>query len=249
MGIIISSGHGLHVPGANGIINEVTEARRVTDRVAALLQQSGTPVQVFHDNSSHNQRDNIHAIVNFHNGHERMLDVSVHFNSFIPANDFVQMPGFRQVARGVGVEVLYANRATERAMAEQVSAAIADSSGLINRGARLFTNLGFLNNTHRPSILIEVCFVNSVADVRLYQQHFEAICASIAKAITGQNGTITPPPVSPQVEQALATLVQAGVINTPAHWRQLVAAGQTPFLDRLLLNIADQLTTTSPYLG
>jgi len=34
--IVISSGHGLHIPGARDLIDEVTEARRVTDRVAEI---------------------------------------------------------------------------------------------------------------------------------------------------------------------------------------------------------------------
>ena len=41
MKIAISSGHGLHVRGARGLIDEVDEARHVTDRTAEILRSAG----------------------------------------------------------------------------------------------------------------------------------------------------------------------------------------------------------------
>jgi N-acetylmuramoyl-L-alanine amidase len=52
--------------------------------------------------------------------------------------------------------------------------------GFINRGAKKRTDLFFLNQTTQPSILIEVCFVDSVADADLYRKVFERICNGIA---------------------------------------------------------------------
>src|SRR5580765_829868 len=80
--VVISSGHGLYVRGACGILDEVDEARRVVNRVAEELQSRGADVMAFHDNSSKSQNENLSAIVNFHNAQERDLDVSVHFNAF-----------------------------------------------------------------------------------------------------------------------------------------------------------------------
>ena len=45
----------------------------------------------------------------------------------------------------------------------------------------------FLNNTNKPAILIETCFVDSKADVDLYHRNFELICTAIAESITGQS--------------------------------------------------------------
>src|SRR6516162_3452019 len=81
MRIVISSGHGLHVRGASGYIDEVDEARRVVDRVAEVLNGAGVTTIVFHDNTSTSQSENLDTIVNFHNRQTRELDVSVHFNS------------------------------------------------------------------------------------------------------------------------------------------------------------------------
>ncbi|MGG3890033.1 hypothetical protein [Metabacillus fastidiosus] len=42
------------------------------------------------------------------------------------------------------------------------------------------TNLGFLNGTNKPAILIEVCFVDSKGDVQIYKNKFDEICIAIA---------------------------------------------------------------------
>jgi len=190
MTVAISSGHGLHVPGARGLIDEVTEARRVTDRVSAILRDTGVRVNAFHENTARNQRDNVNAIVRHHNNLQRDIDVSVHFNSVAG--------GTRDA--GIGTEVMYrTGNATTRPVASRVARAIAGASGLIlRRGDGTFpsTAIGFLNNTNIScAILIEVCFVNSHTDVRLYQAHFEAICYAIASAIIGR--AISPPAVAP----------------------------------------------------
>lgn len=175
--IVISSGHSKFVSGAVGVINEVREARRVTDRVAANLRSVGVHANVFHDDKSRSQNANLTAIVAHHNRQNRDLDVSVHFNAFKPSD------GPR------GVEVLYRTNAM-KTLADKVSRAIAEASGLINRGAKHRTNLSFLNRTAKPAILLEICFVDSKEDVRLYRLHFDEICRVIAQAISGK--TIPP---------------------------------------------------------
>jgi N-acetylmuramoyl-L-alanine amidase len=119
--IVISSGHGLHVPGAHGLISEVDEARMVVDRVAEELRAREVAVVVFHDNTSTTQSENLDTIVDFHNMHVRDLDVSVHFNAF------------ETTSKAMGTEVLYV---TQRDLAADVSDAIANSAGLIDRGPK-----------------------------------------------------------------------------------------------------------------
>ncbi len=179
--IVISSGHGKYVRGAHGIIDEVDEARKVVDAVAELLRENGVIVHVFHDDTSHSQNENLNTIVNYHNGQDRDLDISVHFNAY------------EQVSKPMGTEVLYVSQS---ALAAQMSAAIADS-GFIDRGAKKRTDLFFLNQTEEPSILIETCFVDSEEDVDIYNSHFVAICEDIANVLIGEEDIITaPPPVS-----------------------------------------------------
>jgi hypothetical protein len=84
----------------------------------------------------------------------------------------------------MGCEVLYV---TQAELASDLSNAIAKFAGLVNRGAKRRTDLYFLNNTEEPSVLIEVCFVDSTADVELYKENFDVICRAIAVALSGRH--------------------------------------------------------------
>ncbi|MEL3959415.1 N-acetylmuramoyl-L-alanine amidase [Caldifermentibacillus hisashii] len=169
--IVISSGHALYVRGASDIIDEVSEARKVVAQVVAYLKQLGVDVHEFHDNTSKTQNQNLSTIVNFHNAKNRELDVSIHFNSAA------------RTSNPLGVEVLYYDQS---GLAANVSQAIANASGLRNRGAKQRKELYFLRNTNKPAILIEVCFVNSTVDVDLYRKNFDAICRAIAETLSGK---------------------------------------------------------------
>jgi N-acetylmuramoyl-L-alanine amidase len=175
--VAISSGHGKYVRGASGILDEVDEARKVVERLAAELDSRGVNVNYFHDDVSHSQNENLNTIVNWHNNQDRDLDISVHFNAY------------EQVSKPMGTEVLYI---TQNALASQISAAIA-SCGFINRGPKKRTDLFFLNNTDEPAILIEVCFVDSEADAEIYRDQFNSICDAIADVLGGAE-VIGPPP-------------------------------------------------------
>jgi N-acetylmuramoyl-L-alanine amidase len=182
MRVVISSGHGKHVSGAVGILDEVTEARKVVDQVATDLRAAGAGVVVYHDDTSKTQRDNINGVVAYHNGQTRDLDVSVHFNAYSKTD------------QPRGTEVLWL---TQEALAVKVAKAIAAAGGFINRGAKKRTDLGFLNQSKKPAILIEVCFVDSSADVALYRANFSAICKAVAEAISGQTIAASPTPPAP----------------------------------------------------
>jgi hypothetical protein len=164
MKIVISSGHGLYVRGASGFIDEVDEARKVVEETAEWLRKNHHSVITFHDDTSKTQSENLNTIVAFHNSQKRDLDVSVHFNAY------------QTTAKGMGTEVLYV---TQNELAALVAEAISEAGDLINRGAKQRTDLAFLNGTGEPSILIEVCFVDSEEDVQNYNQNFEAICEAI----------------------------------------------------------------------
>ena len=173
--IVISSGHGKYVRGASGILDEVDEARRVVERVADELRDRRVEVKTFHDNESKTQNENLNRIVDYHNSQTRDLDISVHFNAYI------------ETASPMGCEVLWV---TQSALADHVADAIA-SCGFTNRGAKKRTDLFFLNQTTGPSILIEVCFVDSSADADVYTSEFDAICDAIATVLGGApTGTV-----------------------------------------------------------
>jgi N-acetylmuramoyl-L-alanine amidase len=172
MKICISSGHSQDVRGAEGMLDEVDEARRVVNRVALILEKMGVGVSVLHDNVSTTQSSNLEWLVDQHNRKERELDVSVHFNCFDGSAS--------------GCEVLHL---TQEELAQKVADAICDAGGFKNRGAKKRTDLAFLNGTDEPAILIEVCFVDSQTDANLYDEKFEAICRAISESISGKELT------------------------------------------------------------
>lgn len=170
MDLVISSGHGQKIQGAVGILNEVTEARKVVDRIAELLKTTNVGVKTFHDNTSTTVSTNLSTIVGYHNSQTRDRDISVHFNAY------------QSTDKPMGAECLYV---TQQQLAAEVSLAMSIAGGFINRGAKKRTDLSFLNNTDKPAILLEVCFVDSSHDANLYRQNFETICRNIAESISG----------------------------------------------------------------
>ena len=170
--IVISAGHGKYVQGAIGYLNEFDSACAVVAKVTELLGEFGVNAMPFVDNTSRTQQQNLQTIVAFHNSKVRDLDVSIHFNDY------------QTTDKPMGTECLYV---TQDVLAQKVAKAISDASGLINRGPKKRTDLYFLNNTRKPAILIEVCFVDSRADANLYQEYFDQICSAIAQQISGSS--------------------------------------------------------------
>jgi N-acetylmuramoyl-L-alanine amidase len=178
--IVISSGHGLYVRGAAGIIDEVDEARKVVERLAVALEDRGVDVTIFHDDKSKSQNENLWAITDFHNKQKRDLDISVHFNAF------------EQRSQPVGTEVWYV---TQHDLANKLAAAMA-SVGFINRnltGDKYSNGLHFLNQTTMPSVLLEVCFVDSAADCDIYGDNFDEICEALADQLAGETAVAKAP--------------------------------------------------------
>lgn len=182
--------------GTNGILNEVTEARKVAKRVYKILRSWKVPVTYFEDNTSTNQTQNINTLVNEHNKDKDGLIVSIHFNSSGATTN-----------RPIGTEVLYYDQKT---LAEKIAKAISNATGgeLLDRGAKQRKDLGVLARTYEPAILIEVCFVNSTVDAAIYRRDFEKICMAIAKELAAYLGK-TPPPVEDDKEEGKMVFLNA----------------------------------------
>jgi len=197
MKIVLSSSHSKFLTGAVDLITERDESRRVVARVAEYLRAVGVDLIVIHDDVSKGKTANINWLVAAHNKvGKRDLDCSIHFNSIDGGT----------TARALGTEVWYR---TQKALAIRISAAIAKASGLIDRGDK-YGNWTILTDTTAPAVLVEVCFVNSKADVAIYQApgKFEAICKAIAESITGKSietsssvGSASPTPVPPTLRR------------------------------------------------
>lgn len=193
----ISSGHSINCQGAVDIINEVTEAKKVVDRVYDIIKASGKACYKYHDTSSSSSQ-NLVNIVNWHNGFKDGVDVSIHFNAYT------------HIDKAMGTEVCYYSQPT---LAKEVSKNIANAGGFIDRGAKQRTGLYFLKHTNKPAILIEVCFVDSVKDVELYKANFENICQAIAKSLIGQISTSVP--ATPVNNTPVATAPPTPTVSKP----------------------------------
>ncbi len=168
--IRMSSGHSTLCQGAVGILNEVAEATRVVDRTAELLTARGVSCATFHDTTSKDQNTNLHKITDWTNSEPHDLAVSCHFNANV------------ETTSPMGCEVLWV---TQEDLARRTSAAVA-SVGFKDRGPKYRNDLWFLNQTEMPSILLEICFVDSSADAALYKESFEEVCESIATVLGGE---------------------------------------------------------------
>ena len=176
MRVALSSGHGLKVRGACGPepwgLDEVDEARPPVEAVADSLRNAGVEVETYHDDFSETQDENLNRIVNWHNAQPpHDLDVSVHFNAYKTTE-----------TEPHGVEVLYTSEMGCN-VAVIVSKAIADASGLIDRGPKERDDLAFLNGTNEVAVLIETCFCDSKPDCDLYRDRFIEITDAIADGI------------------------------------------------------------------
>ena len=168
--INISSGHSINCQGASDIINEVTEARKVVDRIYEMCKAIGIEVYKYHDTSSSSSQ-NLANIANWHNKFKDGIDISIHFNAY------------QHTSSSMGTEVCYYSQSQ---LASQVSSAISKASGLKDRGGKERKGLYVLKNTNKPMLLIEVCFCDSFYDVQKYRENFDAICSAIIEALTGK---------------------------------------------------------------
>lgn len=174
--INVHGGHNARVPGARGLIDEVTEDRRVKDLVLDKLRSLGHTVHDCTDNAGASPSANLANIVAKCNAHKADLDVSIHFNA--GAGD----TGGN--GKTTGAEVLvYSGSSKATTYAAAICARIADL-GFKSRGVKERPDLYVLKHTTAPALLVECCFVDDADDVALYDA--DQMAAAIVQGITGQ---------------------------------------------------------------
>ena len=210
--ITISPGHWRVGSGAKDLVDEVVEARKVVNLVVEILKTNSIQTTKIEDNVSQNQASNLNYLVRQHNATRRKVDVSIHFNA-----------SKGRVQHGIGIEVLYYDAVS---LATAMSEAISNASGLKNRGAKKRQELAFLNGTTMPAILIEVCFVNSVEDVKLYEMHFDKICTVIAEVLATYVGQAFTTTIRTEkiVFSTMALTEKTNLLLQDTNWRQQVIA-------------------------
>lgn len=169
MRINVHGGHNSIVQGANGIFNEVTEDRNVTNLTASKLQSLGHTVYNCTDDVGNTQSKNLNNIVAKCNAHDVDLNISNHFNSYD--------------TKANGVEVLvYSTSSEAYKYAINICNAIA-KLGFKNRGVKVRSDLAVLRKTKDPALLIECCFCDNQEDASRYNA--EAMANAIVKGVTG----------------------------------------------------------------
>lgn len=171
MKIALSAGHTMtgKGTGAVGFINESKENRVMFDLVKKWLEKDGHTVYTCNVKQGSDYLEQQVALANKTNAE---VAVQIHFNSSATTN------------AAVGTETLYVSNAG-KTIAERINTKL--STKFKNRGAKKRTNLYWLNNCKAPTVLIEVCFVSSKADVNIYNANKDQIAKLIAEGIVGRS--------------------------------------------------------------
>lgn len=173
----VHAGHNSIVPGASKYLNEVTEDRKVKNKVIQLLKAAGHTVYDCTDDSGKTVGANLANIVAKCNKHTVDLDISIHLNA----------------GGGTGAEVFYyTGSAAGKTKAAAVSQKVAAALGIRNRGAKASSGLYVLRNTKATAILVECCFVDSKTDQGKW--NVDKCAAAIVEAITGKTATTSTTP-------------------------------------------------------
>jgi N-acetylmuramoyl-L-alanine amidase len=156
--------------GARGCgYEESAVARQFNELLINEFKKVGQSVVDTTDNLGRTQSQNLANLVRNCNSHPKSgrLDISLHLNA----------------GGGTGVEVLYYD---QKELATQVSAAIAKTCSFKDRGAKQRKDLAILKGTNAPAILIELCFIDNVSDMRSLMSKMQEVARAIVEVITGK---------------------------------------------------------------
>lgn len=174
MKIAVRGGHCPKVPGARGIIDELTEDRKVKEAVVKYLKQLNHDVlDVTPPNSISTSSEDLYYGVNKANNWGADLFVSIHFNK-----------AYNYYNGAIGSEVcVYSNFD----IAQRVINALGNL-GFKNRGQKIRVALYELRRTAMKSMIVEVCFVEATKDVELYNKLGpDKIGKTIAEAVANKS--------------------------------------------------------------
>ena len=218
--IMLDAGHGGRDPGAvfNGR-QEKDDTLRRTLAIGEILQNNGVDVEytrttdVYTSPYERAMKAN-NAGVDFF--------ISIHRNSFPTDNEVF------------GVESLvYDLSGIKYQMAQDINDQL-EAIGFVNLGVKARPNLVVLRRTRMPAVLVEVGFIDSNVDNRLFDDNFDDIAQAIASGI-------------------LDTLESVGVIQNDYYRVQVGAFRNRRYAERLLNELLEQdypafIDDSGPYL-
>ena len=173
MKIAVRGGHCPRVPGASKFLDELTEDRKVKESVIKYLKQLDHEViDVTPPDTTNTSNADLSFGIIKANTYNVDLFVSIHFNK---AYDVYN--GF------LGSEVcVYSPFDIAQRVVNGLS-----SLGFKNRGQKVRPQLYEIRHTNMKAMIIEVCFVESIADVALYKKlGHDTIGKTIAESISNK---------------------------------------------------------------
>ena len=204
----VNAGHGIKpngTVGAVGLLDESTENRNVAKELIGYLKQEGHKV-IDTTVDSGNATQIVNEIVKKCNAQTVDLNISIHFNAFDKASNGVEVFGYNTNNKATG---------------DRIISNIA-SLGFKNRGFKTSTTLGFLRNTSKPSLLVEVCFADNKEDADRYKKvGHKAIAKAIAEGILNkkiQDPIVEQPPAAKTIWK-----VQVGAYTVEANADKMVS--------------------------
>ena len=182
----VHGGHNRKVPGASGILDEVTEDRKVKDAVIKYLRAAGHTAYDCTDDAGTTQGKNLANIVAKCNSHDGIeLDISVHLNAGRDDDEGDGKTG--------GTEVLIYSTAVKD-VAKDIADEIAKEFDYALRsdettpkgcaGVKIDKSLYVLKHTKAKAVLIEPCFVDDKDDAKVWNA--DRCAKAIVRAITGK---------------------------------------------------------------
>ena len=178
MKIAVRGGHVPKVTGAKGIIDELTEDRKVKDSVIKHLKLLGCNVlDVTPPDNTTTLNGDLSYGVNKANSWGADLFISIHFNK-----------AYEHYNGALGTEVcVHSTFDIAQRIVDELS-----KLGFKNRGQKVRNNLYELNHTKMKAMIIEVCFVEASEDVALYKKlGHDLIGKIIALAVTNKKISAT----------------------------------------------------------
>ena len=195
MKIAIRGGHCPKATGAKGIIDELTEDRKVKDSLIKYLRMLGYDVLDVTPPDYTSSNVDLYYGVSKANAWGADLFISIHFNK-----------AYDSYNGTIGTEVcVYSPFDTAQRVVNGLS-----SLGFKNRGQKIRTGLYELRHASMKAMIIEVCFVEATGDVALYNNlGYDLIAKTIAESIA--NNKVNEPVVEPPV-------ITKPIINNTDSW-------------------------------
>lgn len=178
----VGAGHGKQDSRSAGASSELMKEsivnREVKDEVIRLLKDNNVVTYDTTVDYPNSKSDCLNKIVNLCNKHNTDLDVSIHFNS--AAND-IDGNG-----KSTGVECwIYSPNSDSKPYAERICKRISEL-GFKNRGVKYSKEFTVLK-TKNPCIIVEICFLDDLDDVNIYNKNKDKIPYAIVEGILGRS--------------------------------------------------------------